>query len=239
MTTHKVGITISLLRYYCMNAEFAGTLRNQDACSPYEMKRVYKTTWEKKCNKTDVQNLKEQLPYYIRTQQFLQPSLERVTSNPQLQHNNVKSVTTKSKWPPQADAAAAATYVMVQIYLHPLPTIVPIWSINGLWYLFTTPRLFPLDDQSPCKYFQNHRNANQNNDTTSVCLLPFIIGFQDVESSVYVDYAENDSCIPNWMVVEVPVDSVFVIWFWPQKQSKRLNKQNHSFLSTIKTQINW
>lgn len=80
-----------------MNAEFAGTLRNQDACSPYDMKRVYKTTWEKKFNKTDVQNLKEQLPYYIRTQQFLQPSLERVTSNPQLQHNNVKSVTTKSK----------------------------------------------------------------------------------------------------------------------------------------------
>ena len=49
-----------------------------------------------------------------------------------------------------------------------------------------------------------------------------VIRLKDVETLENVDDAEDDDSVTNGMVVDVPIESVFVILLWPQKQSKDL-----------------
>lgn len=151
-----------------------------------------------------------------------------------MQQNIQKGSNTKTH---KTHKPKSSIYIYLSI-LHPRTISITICSIHSLqlvlWFL-------PLDHNDPCVSFQKYSNTTQCCDNAGVCMLPVIVAIccrhlQCFKSFKDVDDADDDSCVSDTPMVKVPVESDFVIFLWPQQQSKNLYtvaEVSVSFISII------
>lgn len=116
-----------------------------------------------------------------------------------------------------------STISRVILYSMLLPRTIAINTISSIVLHFSFWSL-PLQHNKPCISFQQHSNGSQGNDNSNIRIFPLFFGVQDVKSFKYVDDAKDYDCVSNWVVIDIPVQSEFVILLGPQKQSKHLLK---------------
>lgn len=80
----------------------------------------------------------------------------------------------------------------------------------------------PFENYGPGDDLQDQCHASQNTDCHNVPCPPFLVNCQYVQAFEDIDDAKDDHSVSNGVMVDVPVESVFVILVWPQKQCKNL-----------------
>ncbi|RDY02677.1 hypothetical protein CR513_13842, partial [Mucuna pruriens] len=103
----------------------------------------------------------------------------------------------------------------------------PIYSVDAMCCLVL--RVSPLQDNDPCVSLQKHSNTTQSCNNANVGMLPVIVTIpngilQCIEPFKDVDDTDDYGGVSNGVVVNIPVESVFVIFVGPQKQSKNLHR---------------
>ena len=102
---------------------------------------------------------------------------------------------------------------------------IPICSIDTMCCLVLW--VPPLQHNDPCVGLQKHSNATQSCNDANVSMLPVIVAIpyrslQCIKPFKDVDDADDYGGVSNGVVVNVPVDSDFVVFVGPQEQSKNL-----------------
>lgn len=85
--------------------------------------------------------------------------------------------------------------------------------------------LFPLQHYGPSEGLQWQCNASKDRDHNNVCASPLGVGKQYVETLEHIEDAKNKNWISDSIMVDIPVDAIFMVLLGPQKQCKNLHKR--------------
>ena len=80
--------------------------------------------------------------------------------------------------------------------------------------------LLPLYDYEPGYGFQQSRQRAQTYEGANICPPPVIHRVQNTQTLEDIVDAQTNHGVSSEVVVDVPVESILVIWLRPQKQSK-------------------